>query len=308
MCDFIYSPGIRGLVAKEGLELVAEGHDKHTRWFVADSTVEKRKIRHVILRGVVWNDDEVDRVSLMQRLATIWPRVVENSESLQCHSGVYQIAEEVWTAVLPYIQSRPTGSSLCFAGHSLGGSLALILASFARLKLSIPPAAILPIHLFGSPPVMTLSRSEGAATSTMHDSAALMRELHLPEDGVRWFVADTDVIPRMWNSVDPVYSFVRRSDVAVRLMNWRQQFFGGAVLTEQKFLYDTVGRIYWIRWDRIKGVMVTLLTPEQAAVELAQEPEDFIQPSALFRSAMDHNRRNYTHALESLVTLHKSGV
>lgn len=39
------------------------------------------------------------------------------------------------------------------------------------------------------------------------------------------------------------------------------------------------------------------MTPEQAEVELKEHPEDVIQPSALFRSAMDHSRRNYSFAL-----------
>lgn len=51
-----------------------------------------------------------------------------------------------------------------------------------------------------------------------------------------------------------------------------------------------------------------MMTPEQAEVELKEHPEDVIQPSALFRSAMDHSRRNYTYALESLVMLHARGV
>lgn len=42
---------------------------------------------------------------------------------------------------------------------------------------------------------------------------------------------------------------------------------------------------------------VLLMTPEQAEVELKEHPEDVIQPTALFRSAMDHSRRNYSFAL-----------
>lgn len=58
-----------------------------------------------------------------------------------------------------------------------------------------------------------------------------------------------------------------------------------------------VGRIYWIKWPRNEGVKVLRMTPEQAEVELKEHPEDVIQPSALFRSAMDHSRRNYSFAL-----------
>ena len=41
-------------------------------------------------------------------------------------------------------------------------------------------------------------------------------------------------------------------------------------MTDGRFLFDCVGRIYWIRWKRRTGVEVTLLTSEQAAVQLAQ--------------------------------------
>ena len=53
---------------------------------------------------------------------------------------------------------------------------------------------------------------------------------------------------------------------------------------------------------------MTLLSPESAAAELAQKPEDLVNVWGAFRSAMDHNRRNYTYALESVVMLVRSRV
>lgn len=222
------------------------------------------------------------------------------------------MAEEVWEAVLPYIRGRPKDSRLSFAGHSLGGSLALLLTVFTRQRLGIAPAGLLPTHLFGSPPVITLMAAEAAAgaeagtAEVVHDGRAILqvqhraplthaqpalgqpaprlplltraiahraslplpshptnpslaipcmhkhtislslsfavfrrpKELGLPEESVRWFVADHDLVPRLWNAADPMYAYARRSSALVRVLQWREQVFGGPMLTEQKFLYD----------------------------------------------------------------------
>lgn len=103
--------------------------------------------------------------------------------------------------------------------------------------------------MFGSPPVLSLASAAAAASSqpassseVVHDGRAILRELQLPESSVRWFVADLDMIPRMWNAADPMYAYARRSSALVRVMEWREQFFGGGLLTEQKFLYDMRAR------------------------------------------------------------------
>lgn len=95
--------------------------------------------------------------------------------------------------------------------------------------------------MFGSPPVISLTTADTAASqsaSVVHDGHEILRELQLPESAVRWFVADQDIVPRLWNAADPVYAYVRRSSALVRVLQWREQVFGGPMLTEQKFLYD----------------------------------------------------------------------
>jgi len=50
------------------------------------------------------------------------------------HTGVMEMAEEFWPEVSPYIASLPEGARLSFTGHSLGGSMALLLMAWSRLR------------------------------------------------------------------------------------------------------------------------------------------------------------------------------
>lgn len=108
-----------------------------------------------------------------------------------------------------------------------------------------PQEGLLPTHMFGSPPVLSLTTADtatGQSAKLVHDGHEILRELQLPDSAVRWFVADQDLIPRLWNAADPMYAYARRSSALVRVLEWREQVFGGPMLTADKFLYDMRAR------------------------------------------------------------------
>jgi hypothetical protein len=45
---------------------------------------------------------------------------------------------------------------MCFTGHSLGGSMAMLLMAWSRLRLGLAAERMEPLHTFGSPPVMAV--------------------------------------------------------------------------------------------------------------------------------------------------------
>ena len=49
------------------------------------------------------------------------------------------MADEFWPDVSPWITSTPNGARLCFAGHSLGGSMAMLLMAWSKLRLGVDP-------------------------------------------------------------------------------------------------------------------------------------------------------------------------
>ena len=67
------------------------------------------------------------------------------------------MAEELWRELSPHMTPDV---QLTLAGHSLGGSLAVLLTCMARLRLGIPGAQLRCLA-FGSPPVLSLLTSMG---------------------------------------------------------------------------------------------------------------------------------------------------
>ena len=50
-----------------------------------------------------------------------------------CHSGIAEVALELFAHVAPFLRGMPADVPLIFAGHSLGGSLAKLLWALALL-------------------------------------------------------------------------------------------------------------------------------------------------------------------------------
>ena len=67
------------------------------------------------------------------------------------------MAEELWRELSPHMVPD---ARLTLAGHSLGGSLAVLLTCMARLRLQLPGPQ-LRCMAFGSPPVLSLLTSTG---------------------------------------------------------------------------------------------------------------------------------------------------
>jgi hypothetical protein len=324
LCDHIYADdevATAALVAADGLRVVAQGRSAATRWFVADDA--ERGVRHVVFRGVAWRDEDVNRTVLAARLAQAWPAALERGVPLRAHAGVAALAEVLWPDVAPHLApaARPRGAKLALAGHSLGGSLALLTAALARLRLGTPPASLLPIHAFGSPPVLTLER-DGAppAARAAPPGAGVLQLLQLPPRAVRLFVLDTDPVPRMWSAADPLLAALR-----ARLPRWAggdgdpepvaasgaasaldattaQQPLVAAASSPVGGIFEAVGDVYWVRWEGLSA-RCERLAPEAVAAALATPAEALLSPLAILRANLDHNRRAYTAALEALLAL-----
>ena len=112
--------------------------------------------RWVVVRGAAWNNDAVDPMKLSVQIGRAWPSPLHPGVPLVVHTGVAEMASEFWNEVSPHIASLPAGARLCFTGHSLGGSMAILLMVWARLRLGISADRMDPAHTFGTPPVIAV--------------------------------------------------------------------------------------------------------------------------------------------------------
>lgn len=159
LASHVYKVGdIEPWVRREGFTLMAEGETNCTRWYVCDKRAgEATTHRWLIVRGAAWNNEKVDRVRLSTQIGKAWPSPLHEGKGappVVVHTGVKEMADEFWPDVSPWITSTPNGARLCFAGHSLGGSMAMLLMAWSKLRLGVDARAMDPCWTFGSPPVL----------------------------------------------------------------------------------------------------------------------------------------------------------
>ena len=160
LASHVYKIGdIEPWVRREGFTLMAEGETNCTRWYVCDKSdgANATTQRWVVVRGAAWNNENVDRVRLSTQIGKAWPSPLHEGKDappVVVHTGVKEMADEFWPDVSPWITSLPDGAWMCFTGHSLGGSMAMLLMAWSKLRLGMSLGVMEPCWTFGSPPVL----------------------------------------------------------------------------------------------------------------------------------------------------------
>jgi hypothetical protein len=106
------------------------------------------------------------------------------------HRGIYEAAKGIYHQMLPYVKShlKACGKSarLRFTGHSLGGSLALLVNLMLLMRGEAPASALLPVITFGAPCIMC-------------GGDLLLRRLGLPRSHVQSITMHRDIVPRVFS-------------------------------------------------------------------------------------------------------------
>lgn len=372
LSSYVYKKGdVEPWVTRDGFVLRAQGNTECTRWFVCDELEDPedsetakplrtnendsravhpapapRRLtrRWFIVRGAAWNDDAVDSVRLSTQIARAWPAPLHEGVPVVCHAGVAEMTETFWPEMEPWIRDASANhprAALSFAGHSLGGSMAIVLMAWARHRCGVATARIEPATTFGSPPVLAADRwalrresiARGAgeraervarelagggdwvaelaaavgvpgavggvamdatkaktttsrtATETetetndddafqsangfeksangFRDSSARVSDVSespqnedcalrlagFAPDAVRAFVLSNDPVPRMWLSADPFFGAALANETVRSVLRSREALFGAGVFSTERFLYEAVGTLYWLRWS-----------------------------------------------------------
>lgn len=115
----------------------------------ATSSADGEREVYVIVRGVHWGSPQLKAGELWSALMNAWPApfLADHTRppgSLLAHQGVAKIGEGLYKEMLPSLRPhlaapRPgQRRRVTFTGHSLGGTLALLLLAQARLKGGAP--------------------------------------------------------------------------------------------------------------------------------------------------------------------------
>lgn len=149
------------------------------------------------------------------------------------HRGIYEAAKGIYEQMLPevraHLKSRGNRATFRFTGHSLGGSLSLLINLMLLIRGEVPPSALLPVITFGSPSIMC-------------GGDRLLKKLGLPRNHVQAITMHRDIVPRAFSCNYP-------NHVAELLKAVNRNFRGHPCLNNQKLLYSPMGELLILQPD-----------------------------------------------------------
>ncbi|XP_047980647.1 phospholipase A1 PLIP2, chloroplastic-like isoform X2 [Salvia hispanica] len=141
------------------------------------------------------------------------------------HRGIYEAAKGIYEQMLPeireHLKSHGEHARFHFSGHSLGGSLSLLVNLMLLIRGEAPRSSLLPVITFGSPSIMC-------------GGDRLLSDLGLPRHHVKSITMHRDIVPRAFSCNYP-------NHVAEFLKAVNKNFRNLSCLNKQKVLYTPMG-------------------------------------------------------------------
>ncbi|CAA3008976.1 uncharacterized protein LOC111411349 [Olea europaea subsp. europaea] len=198
-------------------------HSSPCEWFVCDDS--SIYTRCFVIQGS-------DSVESWQANLFFEPTKFEGTDVL-VHRGIYEAAKGIYEQFMPEIMQHlnrfGNRAKLQFTGHSLGGSLALLVNLMLLTRKVVKPSALLPVVTFGSPFVFCGGHK-------------ILDELGLDENHVHCVMMHRDIVPRAFSCNYPNYA----AQVLKRLS---RTFRAHPCLNKNKLLYSPMGRIFILQPD-----------------------------------------------------------
>ncbi|CAI9781072.1 unnamed protein product [Fraxinus pennsylvanica] len=149
------------------------------------------------------------------------------------HRGIYEAAKGTYEQMLPeiraHLQSHGDRARFRFTGHSLGGSLSVLVNLMLLMRGGAPVSSLLPVITFGAPSIMC-------------GGDRLLRNLGLPRNHVRAITMHRDIVPRAFSCNYP-------NHVAEFLKAVNGNFRNLPCLNKQKMLYAPMGEFLILQPD-----------------------------------------------------------
>ncbi|PAN31600.1 hypothetical protein PAHAL_5G430300 [Panicum hallii] len=211
-------------------------------WFICDD--DQNTTRYFVVQGS-------ESIASWQANLLFEPVKFEELDVL-VHRGIYEAAKGIYHQMLPYVKShlKACGKSarLRFTGHSLGGSLALLVNLMLLMRGEAPASALLPVITFGAPCIMC-------------GGDLLLRRLGLPRSHVQSITMHRDIVPRVFSCHYPDH-------VANILKLANGNFRSHPCLTNQKLLYAPMGEVLILQPDERLSPHHHLLPPDSGIYRL----------------------------------------
>nr|CAB3472677.1 unnamed protein product [Digitaria exilis] len=244
-------------------------------WFVCDD--DQNSTRYFVVQGS-------ESIASWQANLLFEPVKFEELDVL-VHRGIYEAAKGMYHQMLPYVKAhlkaRGKSARLRFTGHSLGGSLAMLVNLMLLMRGDAPASALLPVITFGAPCIMC-------------GGDHLLRRLGLPRSHVQSITMHRDIVPRVFSCHYPDH-------VANILKLANGNFRSHPCLTNQKLLYAPMGEVLILQPDERLSPHHHLLPPDSGIYRLGggASPSDADTSLAQLRSALSAFF-NSPHPLEIL--------
>ncbi|KAL6627627.1 hypothetical protein ACP70R_031353 [Stipagrostis hirtigluma subsp. patula] len=230
-------------------------------WFVCDD--DQSSTRYFVVQGS-------ESIASWQANLLFEPVKFEELEVL-VHRGIYEAAKGMYHQMLPYVKSHlkihGKSAALRFTGHSLGGSLALLVNLMLLMRGEAPASSLLPVITFGAPCIMC-------------GGDHLLRRLGLPRSHVQSVTMHRDIVPRVFSCNYPDH-------VANILKLANGNFRSHPCLTNQKLLYAPMGEVFILQPDKRVSPHHHLLPPDSGIYHLGGDDSSSPSPpSVSLRSAL----------------------
>jgi len=206
-----------------GQTIVARGVTQDVAWMVTD-TISKRSsfieeesasstdqtpilVRTITIRGYDASDDTIDRELLLNRICTANPQPIKRGTGIRVHGGLLEIAEAIFKDVKQYVDWTAPTHKVVLNGHSVGGSLSLLLLMLMRKEYGadFTRNKILKVFTFGSPPVAVI---QGQKPKGRKQQCEILEAFQLPTSMVHGFCQPLDPILRLFSDIDALYPLV----------------------------------------------------------------------------------------------------
>ncbi|KAI4349723.1 hypothetical protein L6164_010283 [Bauhinia variegata] len=192
-------------------------------WFVCDD--DQSGTRFFVIQGS-------ETLASWQANLLFEPIQFEGMDVL-VHRGIYEVAKGIYQQMLPevraHLKSQGSRSTFRFTGHSLGGSLALLINLMLLIRDEVPISSLLPVITFGAPCIMCGGDS-------------LLDNLGLPRSHIKSITMHRDIVPRAFscNYPDQVANFLKAVN---------RNFHSHPCLNNQKILFAPMGELLILQPD-----------------------------------------------------------
>ncbi|KAK0581652.1 hypothetical protein LWI29_016429 [Acer saccharum] len=241
-------------------------HSSPCEWFICDDT--STYTRCFVIQGS-------DSLASWQANLFFEPTKFEDTDVL-VHRGIYEAAKGIFDQFMPAIMDHLNRygerAKLQFTGHSLGGSLSLLVNLMLLTRKVVKPSALRPVVTFGSPFVFCGGQK-------------LLDDLGLDESHIHCVMMHRDIVPRAFSCNYPNHVAL----VLKRLSSFRSH----PCLIKNKLLYSPMGKLFILQPNEKSSPPHPLL-PLGNALYVLDKTKCGYSPSAL-RSFL-----NRPHPLETL--------